>query len=121
MDDKDDLASRIASAQSKRDKREGEISRRQTPKYTGAHAGIEFALAILLGGFIGYLIDGWLGTPPIFLISMFFFGVATGFYNLYRFSQNMGSAIGFSGLRQGEKDDKNMPNKTKVQAKINRE
>jgi hypothetical protein len=52
---------------------------------------------------------------------MFFFGVATGFYNLYRFSQNMGSAIGFSGLRQGEKDDKNMPNKTKVQAKINRE
>lgn len=113
MDEKDDLSVRIAAAQNKRDEREGKTTPSSKPKYTGAHAGIEFALAILFGGFIGYMIDGWLDTSPIFLISMFFFGVITGFYNLYRFSQNMGSAIGISGLHQDRKDDKTMPNKAK--------
>lgn len=47
--------------------------------------GIEMAASVLIGTFIGYLIDKWLGTLPWILIIGFVFGAAAGFRNLYRF------------------------------------
>lgn len=46
--------------------------------------GIELALAVFVGAFGGYALDGWFDTEPLFLILGFFVGVAAGFLNLYR-------------------------------------
>lgn len=77
----------------------------------GVQAGIELAGAIFISTAIGYGLDSWLGTKPAFLLIMFFFGVCTGFYNVYRLTQNMGTAVGIkksgnSGLPEQEKDAK---------------
>ena len=41
--------------------------------------GIEFALAILLFLGLGYLLDNWLGTRPVFMIVMFLVAVVGQF------------------------------------------
>jgi ATP synthase protein I len=46
--------------------------------------GIAFVLAVLFGFAIGYFLDRWLGTSPLFVIVFFFFGVAAGIINVVR-------------------------------------
>jgi ATP synthase protein I len=46
--------------------------------------GIAFVLAVLFGFLIGWALDRWLGTSPLFLIVFFFIGVAAGIVNLVR-------------------------------------
>jgi ATP synthase protein I len=46
--------------------------------------GIAFVLAVVFGFFIGYVLDRWLGTSPLFLIVFFFVGVAAGIANVIR-------------------------------------
>jgi ATP synthase protein I len=77
----------------------------------GAQAGIELAGAIFISTAIGYGIDSFFGTKPAFLLIFFFLGVCTGFYNVYRVTQNMGTAVGIKpptkeGLSDAEKDAK---------------
>jgi len=47
-------------------------------------AGGEFVAAIIVGGFIGWLLDAWLGTKPWLMIAFFFLGVAAGIVNVIR-------------------------------------
>lgn len=70
----------------------------------GAQAGIELAGAIFISMAIGFGIDSFFDTKPAFLLIFFFLGVCTGFYNVYRITQNMGTAVGIKGL-SGEKKD----------------
>ncbi|MBV1701104.1 MAG: AtpZ/AtpI family protein [Hyphomicrobiales bacterium] len=44
----------------------------------------ELVAAVVVGAFIGWNIDKWLGTTPIGLIVFLTFGTAAGFWNLYR-------------------------------------
>ena len=46
--------------------------------------GMGFVIALVLGFWIGYLLDGWLHTSPWLTILFFFLGVAAGIVNLYR-------------------------------------
>ncbi|MBE3100445.1 MAG: AtpZ/AtpI family protein [Planctomycetes bacterium] len=46
--------------------------------------GIAFVLAVVIGFFIGYGLDVWLGTSPLFMIVFFFAGVAAGVLNVVR-------------------------------------
>jgi ATP synthase protein I len=50
----------------------------------GLRAGSEFVAAVVVGGFIGWRLDVWLGTKPGFLIAFFFLGVAAGVLNVIR-------------------------------------
>lgn len=77
--------------------------------HTGTQAGMEFVLSIMLGGYLGYLLDNWLGTMPLFLILLFFLGCGAGFMSLYRANKQMGSAIGYSELHKEEKQGKTLP------------
>ena len=77
----------------------------------GAQAGMEFVLCIALAAFAGYHLDQWLGTLPIFLILLFFLGVAAGFWCLYKYANNLGSAVGYSVLHGDQKDANKAPEK----------
>ncbi|MCF8495796.1 MAG: AtpZ/AtpI family protein [Alphaproteobacteria bacterium] len=66
----------------------------------GIQAGVELVAAIGAGAAIGYGLDSWLGTKPAFFLIFFFLGICTGFYNVYRVTQNLGSAVGFSALHK---------------------
>ena len=46
--------------------------------------GFSFVLAIVLGTWFGWLLDGWLGTAPWMLLLFFFLGFAAGVLNVYR-------------------------------------
>ena len=46
--------------------------------------GISLLVNILVGGFGGHVIDGWLGTAPWGLLTGCFVGVAAGFWSVYK-------------------------------------
>jgi F0F1-type ATP synthase assembly protein I len=46
--------------------------------------GFAFVLALVIGFWFGSVLDGWLGSKPIFTIVFFFFGLAAGILNVYR-------------------------------------
>ena len=46
--------------------------------------GFSFVLAIVIGAWLGWLLDGWLDTGPWFLLIFFFLGLAAGILNVYR-------------------------------------
>ncbi len=72
---------------------------------TGLRAGAELITSILAGGLIGYLLDQWLSTTPLFLIAMLVLGVITGFVNVWRTTQNIGYQVGYKDLK--DKTDNN--------------
>ncbi len=78
---------------------------------TGVRAGMELVSAIGAGGLIGWGLDKWLDTKPLFLIAMLILGIMTGFFNVYRISQNMGSQVGYRELHQRKKNATNPANK----------
>lgn len=44
----------------------------------------EFVAGVVAGGVIGWLLDKWLGTSPLFLLVVGALGTAAGFMNVYR-------------------------------------
>ena len=45
--------------------------------------GISFAVAIVIGVFVGLKLDEWFGTKPWFFYIFLFFGIAAGFRNIF--------------------------------------
>ena len=44
----------------------------------------ELVAAVFVATFIGYYLDKWLGTKPIFIIILFMVGIAAGIFNVVR-------------------------------------
>jgi ATP synthase protein I len=61
----------------------------------GFRIGIEFVVAIVVATGLGWVFDHALGTKPFAMIVMFFLGVATGMFNVYRAITGQGAAVGF--------------------------
>jgi ATP synthase protein I len=57
---------------------------------TGLQAGIEVVAGVGVGVLIGWGLDRWLGTMPLFLIVFFMLGAAAGVLNAYRHLRRMG-------------------------------
>ncbi|NJM33818.1 MAG: ATP F0F1 synthase subunit I [Rhodomicrobium sp.] len=61
----------------------------------GQAMGVAFRIAtelvagVFVGGFIGWLLDRWLGTAPILLIVFLLLGIAAGLLNSVRAAQKM--------------------------------
>jgi len=49
----------------------------------------ELAIPIFGGVLAGYYLDRWLETGHIFTMGLLVAGIATGFYNIWRFGQRM--------------------------------
>ncbi|MCA3562938.1 MAG: AtpZ/AtpI family protein [Methylocystis sp.] len=51
---------------------------------TGFRVTSELVAGMLVGGFIGWWLDHWLGTKPIALLITVMIGMVAGFWNVYR-------------------------------------
>lgn len=78
----------------------------------GARAGVELVGATLGGGLIGYGIDYAFNTGPFGFLGFLILGVITGFYNVYKITQNIGTGVGFKELHDREKTAKQAPKTT---------
>lgn len=67
-------------------------------------AATELVAALMVGGFLGYWLDTWLNTKPLFMILLFFAGFAAGFLNIYRAQTGQEFKVGMGELK--DKDEK---------------
>lgn len=51
--------------------------------------GWDLAVPIFGGVLLGYFLDRWLGTKPIFTMGLIFLGIFVGYYNLGKFINRM--------------------------------
>ncbi|MCB1044400.1 MAG: AtpZ/AtpI family protein [Acidobacteria bacterium] len=49
-----------------------------------AYIGPHLIISTLIGGYIGYHIDGWVGTDQVFMLIFGILGSAAGIINLFR-------------------------------------
>ena len=81
-----------------------ETSRAAVSQAGRRQSGYSMAFAIaadMVGGVaggagIGWLVDRWLGSPPLGLIAFFFLGAAAGMWNVYRTVRGYDMSFGFS-------------------------
>ena len=102
-----DLDARLKAARKRQEEASG-AAREKRAGSTGMGVGfrlaIELVTALVVGVAIGYGLDRWLGTAPLFLIVFFFLGSAAGFLNVYRASSGQGYAVGY---RKADEDAAN--------------
>ena len=72
-------------------------------------AGYEFVASVLLSAALGYFLDQWLGTSPLFLILLFLLGTGAGFMSIFRMNKKLGMSVGYSQLHSSEKDANKAP------------
>ena len=65
-------------------------------------AATELVAALLVGGVLGFWLDKWLNTKPMFMIVLFFAGFAAGFLNIYR--AQTGQAFKMDGTDKEKKE-----------------
>ncbi len=63
----------------------------------GLRIGVELVVAVVVRFGIGWAIDHWFGTKPLFMAVFFFLGIGAGMWNVYRAVKGMGSAMGYRG------------------------
>ena len=62
---------------------------------TFSRVATELLAGLLIGTSLGWLIDNWLNTSPLFLIIFFLLGGAAGILNLWRLITGKGLKIGY--------------------------
>jgi len=82
-----DFDRRLDQAQQRRASKEQ--GNRQTAFGQAFRLSTEMVAGVLVGGFIGWTLDKWLGTSPWLLLVFFFFGIAAGILNAVRAANEM--------------------------------
>lgn len=82
MSDKDRLKELSEKYLNKKDKKE--LQNPNGGLYKGYVIGISLFTHVLVGIFIGYGLDHWLNTKPLFILIFIFLGFAAGIWQLYK-------------------------------------
>ena len=64
----------------------------------------ELVAGVVVGTFIGWMLDQWLETSPLFLLVMFFLGAIAGMLNVWRVFTGRGLAAGYFDEHKGASD-----------------
>ena len=67
-----------------RGENEASVTRTGQAMSLGFRVLAEFVAGVIVGGFIGWQADIWLGTAPVGLIVFLALGTAAGFWNVYK-------------------------------------
>ena len=93
-----DIERRISAMQGRQNKDEKQNDDRGLPVGVSAIMGrvaTELVAAVIVGAFIGWILDKWLGTSPLFLVLLFFLGAMAGMLNVWRMFSGRGLAVGY--------------------------
>lgn len=66
-----------------------ESARRSSALGKAFQLSVELVAGVFVGGLIGWALDGWLGTSPLFLLVFLLLGMAAGFLNVIRAARGM--------------------------------
>ncbi len=111
-DDLKDLDEKIRAFRTQERKEDVRESKEQDDAESmnmGVRAGAELIASIVAGILIGLGLDSLFHTEPLFVLLFFFGGILTGFWNIYRLTQNFDSSVGFSRLQNDSKNVKRAP------------
>ena len=65
----------------------------------------ELVAGVVVGTFIGWALDNWLGTAPTLMVVFFFLGSAAGMMNVWRALTGRGMAAGFVNEKSSQADE----------------
>ena len=112
----DSLSERIANFEAVMTTEKKKQSPAQMPVAGLALAGrvaTELVAGIAVGTFLGWLIDRWLETTPVFMLILFFLGAAGGLMNIWRLLTGRGMSAGYFNENKKNKDNNSKQSSTK--------
>ena len=112
----DSLSERIANFEAIMTDEKKKQSPAQMPVAGLALAGrvaTELVAGITVGTFLGWLIDRWLETTPVFMLILFFLGAAGGLMNIWRLLTGRGMSAGYFNENKKNKDNNSKQSSTK--------
>ena len=68
----------------------------------GLRLSLEMVAAVVVGGGIGWFLDGWLDTMPLFLLIFLALGLVAGIRNVYKAANRL-STLGTTGEESAER------------------
>ncbi len=101
------LSERIANLEAAMNETKGKRNQGQLPLGSMALAGriaTELLAGIVVGAFLGWLIDRWLETTPLFMLILFFLGAAGGIMNIWRLVTERGMSAGYFKENMSKKE-----------------
>ena len=107
MGDLDELNNKLAAYHAKENAEKAEEEQKSADNSNlrdGVKAGAELVVSIGAGTAIGYGLDSWLETSPLFLIIFLLAGIFAGFWNVYLITQGVPRSIGFAPLHKKQPD-----------------
>ena len=98
-----EIERRISAMQDRQNQDKKKVENSGLPAGVGAIIGrvaTELVAGLLVGSFIGWALDKWLGTTPLFMVLMFFLGAMAGMLNVWRIVSGRGLAVGYFDERR---------------------
>jgi len=102
----DDVQARLDAH---RAKAESEREKSERRRASGAAQGVGFRIAaelvasVLVGAGLGYALDSWLDTKPLFMVLMLLLGFSAALMNIFRIVKGLDQAVGLGrAMREAE-------------------